>query len=52
MAKRKRLRAHLCNPPSCERITLREKCDRCRALDAERQAQALLHGIAAKAGTP
>lgn len=30
--KNKNRRAKLCNPPACERITLRNQCDKCRAM--------------------
>jgi hypothetical protein len=29
--KKKRARAHLCQPPACERITMKTQCDRCQA---------------------
>ncbi len=29
--------AHLCNPPSCGRITLRTRCERCTAAEILRR---------------
>jgi hypothetical protein len=34
--------ARMCAPPSCERITLREKCDKCRAAEAHETVCRLL----------
>jgi hypothetical protein len=44
---RNNIRGHLCNPPSCQRITVYTTCERCRNEEAGRLAREAI-AVAAK----